>query len=174
MLNRERIIILLMLVVVLYGIYNFFLAPGDNVPARDSSQNLADLKKFVVDAATNLASEHVSAADQYVIQKAENAWPDSPFLQSGAILASQQSEVKVEEAAFETVTLAYTGYIQVEDSLLAIVNGMEYESGEQLGEAGYYVKSISPEKVVIGVANNPQTIILPLDEDVSVRKEAKE
>ena len=70
--------------------------------------------------------------------------------------------------------LSYTGFLQVEDSLLAVVNGMEYETGEQLNQAGYYIKSISPAKVVIGIANNSKTIILPLDEDVSVQKESKE
>ena len=173
MLTRERIIVLLMLVAVAYGAYNFLLAPGDEAPVKETGQTLADLKKFVVDAATSLSSENISAADQYIIQQAEKAWPDSPFLQTSAIITSEPYVAKA-EVSVETVRLAYTGFLQTDDNLLAIVNGMEYETGEQLGQAGYYIKSISPGKVVIGVENSPKTIILPLDEGVDIQKESKE
>ena len=162
-----------MIVVVIYGAYNLFLAPGDNSSAPGSQERMAELKNFVVDAATNLTSESVSAVDKYIIDQAEKAWPDSPFLQSGSVLTTQPFEAKA-EIKVESIKLAYTGFLQTDNSFLAIVNGMEYETGEQLSAAGYYIKSISPSKVVIGMENNPKTIILPLDEDVSVQKEAKE
>jgi len=162
-----------MIAVVLYGAYSLFLAPQDLSTVPGSKENMAELKNFVVDAATNLSNESVSAADKYIIEQAEKVWPDSPFLKSGNVLTSQPFEVKA-EVKTESIKLAYTGFLQMENSLLAIVNGMEYETGEQLAEAGYYIKSISPNKVVIGIANNPKTIILPLDENVSIQKEAKE
>jgi hypothetical protein len=173
MLNRERIIIILMVIAVSYGVYSLFLAPGDEVPVHVSNQKMTELKNFVVDAATNLSSEYVSATDKYIIEKAEKTWPESPFLQSGKMLTSQPFEAKA-DVKIERVQIAYTGFLQTDSSLLAIVNGMEYETGEQLSEAGYYIKSISPNKVVIGIENNPKTIILPLNEDVSIQKEAKE
>jgi hypothetical protein len=173
MLNRERIIVILMIAAVMYGAYSLFLAPGDESTAPGSQEKMAELKNFVVDAATSLSSESVSAVDKYIIDQAEKTWPDSPFLQSGSILTSQPFEAKA-DVTVESIKLAYTGFLQTDNSLLAIVNGMEYETGEQLSEAGYYIKSISPSKVVIGVENNPKTIILPLDEDVSIQKETKE
>jgi hypothetical protein len=171
--NRERIIVGLMIVVVAYGVYSLFLAPGEESPTPGSQEKMTELKNFVVDAATNLTRETVSAADKYIIEQADKAWPASPFLQSGNILTSQPFEAKA-EVTVESIKLAFTGFLQTENRLLAIVNGMEYETGEQLTEPGYYVRSISPSKVVIGVENNPKTIILPLDENVSVQKEAKE
>jgi hypothetical protein len=173
MLNRERIIVVLMFVVAAYGAYNLFLAPDEKSPAPGSQEKMTELKNFVVDAATNLTRESVSAADKYIIDQADKAWPDSPFLQSGSILTSQPFEANA-EIKVESIKLAYTGFLQTDNSLLAIVNGMEYETGEQLTESGYYVKSISPNTVVIGVENDPKTIILPLDENVSIQKEAKE
>jgi len=173
MLKRERIIVLLMIVAVIYGAYSLFLAPGDQSTVQDSKQKMVELKNFVVDAATNLSSESVSSADKYIIEQAEKVWPESPFLTSGNVLTSQPFEAKA-EVKVESIKLAYTGFLQTENSLLAIVNGMEYETGEQLTEAGYYIKRISPNKVVIGITNNPKTIILPLDENVSIQKEAKE
>ena len=173
MLNRERIIIILMIVVVAYGAYSLLLAPGNKSSTSGSQGKMTELKNFVVDAATSLTSESVSAVDKYIIEQADKAWPDSPFLQTGNLLTSQPYEAKA-EVKMESIKMAYTGFLQTDTSLLAIVNGMEYETGEQLSEEGYYIKSISPNKVVIGVENNPKTIILPLDEDVSIQKEAKE
>ena len=174
MLSREKIIVLLMIMAVIYGAYSLFLSTGDKPSAQGSMEKMAELKNFVVEAATNLSSEAVSAADKYIIEQAEKAWPGSPFLQSGSLLTSQPFEAAKAEVKRESVKMAYTGYLQTENSLLAIVNGREYETGEQLSEAGYYIKSISPYKVVVGVENNPKTIILPLDEDIAIQKEAKE
>lgn len=162
-----------MIAAVIYAAYSLFLAPEDQVPVQSSKENMTELKNFVVDAATNLSSGSVSAADKYIIEQAEKVWPDSPFLSSGNALTSQPFEAKA-EVKVESIKLAYTGFLQTENSLLAIVNGMEYETGEQLTEAGYYIKRISPNKVVIGIANDPKTIILPMDENVSIQKEAKE
>ena len=89
MLNRERVIVVLMIAVVIYGAYSLFLAPGDKSNAPGSQEKMAELKNFVVDAATNLTSESVSAADKYIIAQAEKTWPDSPFLQSGSLLTTQ-------------------------------------------------------------------------------------
>jgi len=172
MLNRERIIVLLMIVAVAYGGYNYLLAPKKNTVMGDPKKKLAELKTFVVDAATSLSSESVSSADRYIIEQAEKNWPQNPFLQSGAILTSQPFEAKA-EVTVEKIKLAYTGFLQVSDLLLAIVNGMEYETGEQLNEAGYYIKHISPQRVVIGIEKSSKTIILPLDEDVSIPKKQR-
>lgn len=173
MLSRERVIIFLMIVAVAYGAYNLFLAPGEKVTVDGSQKKLAELKNFVVEAATRLSSESVSAADKYIIEKAEDTWPQNPFLQSGTILTSQPKEPKA-EAETQKIKLSYTGFLQMADSFLAVVNDMEYETGEQLSGTGYYIKHITPEKVVLGIDNKPQTINLPLDEDVSIPKETKE
>lgn len=163
-----------MIIAVAYGTYSLFFAPADQPPAQGSKEKMTDLKNFVVDAATSLSSEAVSAADKYIIEQAGKAWPGSPFLQSGSLLTSQPYKARKAEVTHESVQMAYTGFLQIGDSLLAIVNGKEYETGEQLREAGYYVKNISPQRVVIGIENNSKTIILPLDEDVSIQKQAKE
>ena len=173
MLNREKIIVILMVIVVAFGAYNLFSKPEDTVLVGGSQKKLADLKQFVVEAATSLSNEYISAADQYIIEQAEKRWPQNPFLQTGALLASEPFEARA-EVTIESINLSYTGFIQTPDRLLAIINGFEYESGEQLNEAGYYIKKISPRNVVIGMVNNKQNIVLPLDESVSISLEAKE
>lgn len=173
MLNRERIIIIIMIIVVAYGAYTLMSKPEDTALVQGSPKKLADLKQFVVEAATSLSKEYVSAADKYIIEQAEKRWPRNPFLQTGSVLTSEPFEARA-DVTRESVQLSYTGFIQTPDKLLAIVNGLEYETGEQLNEAGYYIKKISPRNVVIGMENNQENIVLPLDEAVSISMESKE
>ena len=173
MANREKIILLVMIIVVAYGGYAYFSDSGDNPIVEGSNQTLSEMKKFVIDAATNLSNEYISAADKYIIDQAEKVWPQDPFLQSGARLTSEPFEARA-EVTVQTVQISYTGFLQTSDALIAIVNGTEYETGDQLNETGYYVKRILPTKIVLGLENNSDTTILPLDEPVNISLEEKE
>lgn len=171
--KRERIIVVVMIIVVVYGAYSFFSKPEEKRLVQSSKNKLADLKQFVVEAATSLSNEYISATDQYIIEQAGKRWPQNPFLQSGALLTSEPFEARA-EVTIDSIKLSYTGFLQTSDKFLAIINGSEYERGEQLSEAGYYIKKISPRTVVIGIKNNKENITLPLDESVSISLEAKE
>ena len=162
-----------MIIVVAYGGYAFFSDSGQKVIMESSKQKLTELKKFVVDAATNLSNEYISAADKYIIDQAEKVWPQDPFLQSGMRLTSEPFEAKA-EVKIQTIQIAYTGFLQTPDALIAIVNGTEYETGDQLNESVYYVKRILPEKIILGIENNPDTMTLPLDEPVNLSLGEKE
>jgi hypothetical protein len=52
------------------------------------------------------------------------------------------------------------------DRKLAIINGVEYETGEELKFAGYIVERIEPLKVVIRDKEKQTIIIVPIKEEV--------
>ncbi len=58
MANREKIILLVMIIVVAYGGYTFFSNSGTKTIIDNSKQNLSELKNFVIGAATNLSNEY--------------------------------------------------------------------------------------------------------------------
>lgn len=173
MANREKIILLVMISVIAFGGYTYFSNSGTRTLIDNSKQNLSELKSFVIGAATSLSNEYISAADRYIIDQAEKVWPQDPFLQTGTRLTSEPFEARA-EVTVQTVQISYTGFLQTSDALIAIVNGTEYETGDQLNETGYYVKRILPTKIVLGIENNPDTIILPMYEPVNMSLEEKE
>ena len=61
-------------------------------------------------------------------------------------------------------SLVYTGYIEVGAQRLAIINDMEYTSGDAIDVQGHYVRRIQPHQVEIGKLKAPDTIILKLTE----------
>lgn len=173
MAKREKIILLVMIIVIAFGGYTYFFSSKTKTIIDDSNQNLSDLKNFVIGAATNLSNETITAADRYIIDQAEKVWPQDPFLKTGSLLTSEPFKASA-EVTVQTVQISYTGFLQTSDALIAIVNGTEYETGDQLNESGYYVKKILPSKIVLGIENNPDTITLPLDEPVNMSLEEKE
>ena len=173
MVNREKIILLAMIVVIAFGGYTYFFNSGEDTTTDKSKQSLSELKEFVVNAATNLSNETISSADKYIIDQAEKVWPQDPFLQAGTHLTSEPFKASA-EVKVQTVQISYTGFLQTSDALIAIVNNSEYETGDQLNETGYYVKKILPNKIVLGIEDNPDTIILPLDEPDNMSLEEKE
>jgi uncharacterized protein YdeI (BOF family) len=52
------------------------------------------------------------------------------------------------------------------DKRLAIINGVEYETGEELELAGYIVERIEPLKLVIRDKEKQITIIVPIEKEV--------
>lgn len=173
MAKREKIIVVVMILVIAYGGYTYFSSSDNDTLIDNKKENLSELKKFVIGAATNLSQDYISAADKYIIEQAEKVWPQDPFLQVGKRLTSEPLEASA-EVTVQTVQISYTGFLQTSDTLIAIVNGSEYGAGDQLNETGYYVKKILPTKIVLGTENSPDTITLPLDEPINMSLEEKE
>ncbi len=164
MAKRERIILIVMGLVVLYGIYSlFFSSPpkGVNVKLKKST---GEIKKFVTDM-TDVLKDDFSRQQRYIIAQAKAEWPKDPFWIT-KVLA--KTDIVVENTRKTTASkeeFAYTGYLEMGERKLAIINGIEYEMGDQMEGEGPIVKEIDPLRVVIGPPdNNENDIILLLDE----------
>ena len=173
MTTREKIIVGIMILTVIYGAYTLFLS-GDSVevsPAKASkSESVADLQKFVVDVAQKLQKSAPSETDEYNLEQASRNWQKDPFLSSVAALTAElerPAPVEVPKAApkpEQKPDLKYSGFLQMGAKRMAIINGMEYEEGEMLPISGFFIRSISPKSVVVGKIGNDKSHVLPLDE----------
>ncbi len=166
MTTREKIIVGVMCLSIAYGAYDLLGSGGGRAKAPPSQANPMDeLKQFVMEISQKLAGDKPSEDYQYMITQAGDPWPKDPFLLSSALLRkSRAAQVTVSEPqpAERTPDFIYTGYMQIEGTLLAIVNGIEYAKGESLRVEDYYIKEIHPKRVVIGKINSRETIQLPI------------
>lgn len=94
---------------------------------------------------------------------AKSEWAGNPFLRVALPVESQSKQERVAASALN-VNFIYSGYMEMGDNRLAVINGMEYVVGEELDPGGYIVNSISPAQVVIGIEGTNQTIVLPVEE----------
>ncbi|WP_372679591.1 hypothetical protein [Desulfosarcina sp.] len=164
---REKIIVSIMAATVLLGGYLYWWPV--TIDSRRVVQNQSDgqalefarnvNQKFKEDTALNM--------DLFIIRSAERNWEKDPFLKKGTLLSDtpqRDAAVAASPNAGIQPNLAYTGYLEVGTQRLAIINGIEYTSGEAVDGKGHYVRRIHPHQVEIGNQHTPGVIILKLIE----------
>ncbi|MGD8881179.1 MAG: general secretion pathway protein GspB, partial [Desulfobacterales bacterium] len=61
--------------------------------------------------------------------------------------------------------VSYTGFMQMGDKKLAIINGVEYAAGDRLEQGDYILQSITPSRVVIvPTGRSKKRFIFPIEE----------
>ena len=176
--RREIIIILLMITAVLFGGYSFFFTSPSKTDIEGKGKGLEALNKFIVDVAENLKKKDLSETDKYIIKQALAEWKREPFVKPQLYVKPVELEEEEEDSDEEEevitaqeLNLIYSGYLETVDKQLAIINGMEYEAGEMLGQEGYFIKNILPNRVVIGIMGRKNDIILPIEETDTISLE---
>jgi hypothetical protein len=162
MTNREKIIVGLAALALGYGAMELLL-PRAKVAPVSQPQSLEGLNVFItkVADATRVGTAEASAI---VIQKAEAAWKQDPFLEIQKAKAVKPPDKPTTETA-RLPNLVYNGFIELGSKRLAIINGQEYEAGDKLSPGGFTIKSILPTRVVIVSAQGEGApIVLPLQE----------
>jgi hypothetical protein len=162
--TREKIIIGLMVLAVTYGVYTVFLSDPQEKTAfkGGGDKELKALNSFITKVADKTKNS-LSKEQVYILQKAQIDWAQDPLLQI------QQKVSKEEDAARRPLVLdrkiLYTGFLQMGDKRLAILNGTEYETGDILEPGDLIVRNIHPNHVVIGsaVVKNKK-VIVPMEE----------
>jgi hypothetical protein len=160
MTSREKIIVGIMLITVGYGAVELFL-PRDKAVAPLPMQSTESLSAFIgkVADAVKVATADASSV---VIQKAEAAWKQDPFM----VIRKPQAPPAEKSLAKETTrplpAMTYSGFLEIGSKRLAIINGMEYEAGDKLSAGGVTIKSVLPNKVIM--TSSQGEIVLPLQE----------
>jgi len=163
MTNREKIIVGLATLALGYGALQLLL-PRANVAPVPQPQSLEGLNAFIakVSDATRAGTAEAGAI---VIQKAEAAWKQDPFLEIQKAKAADPTATRPKETARIT-GLVYNGFIELGSKRLAIINGQEYEAGDQLNPGGFTIKSILPTRVmIVSSQGEGAPIVLPLQEN---------
>lgn len=169
--KREKIILIVTVLVAFYGLFEFFLnAPSETVPAAamPEKESLNILKTEMQSAITDKPQDRVNT---YILERAVAKWPATPFVTSGLPVSSLES-VKTDEPAEHDRTpldFTYAGYLAFGDRKLAIINGLEYEISEILPETGYEIRRIEPQFVVLKASNGRKDMTLMLQDTDSTR-----
>lgn len=170
-LNKRQILILVvMLLAVLYGAYEFFSTGRKGQVVVDTAKKAADLNAFIGDITVSLTKDTPSPVDAYMIKRAEAAWLRDPFYEPKNnredAIAKEAAQAQQVEAAATALKgqLKYTGYVDMGRKKIAIVNGSEYAAEDALDVDGYVLNGIYPTKIVIYNKVTRLTIDIPLQE----------
>jgi hypothetical protein len=163
--KRERIIIGIVAAVALSGAYvQFFVRSGQETARPDLKALKQELASFVSTTTAAVAQARPDERTLYAVARAQVRWERDPFLVTDAPLET----VKPDHGKADTAGLpafSYTGFVGHGARSLAIIDGREYEVGQELDPPGYLLKRILPEKVIIGVKGKAQEISVMLAEE---------
>lgn len=160
--KREKIIVALMAVAVLYGAWEV-LRPKSGKPLPAKGQSAVSDESFVTQMNATLNQLSASKAYEYVMKQATTPWPADPFGQE-PFKAEVEAQATPDAQAPRQIKAAYTGFIKVGEKTMAIINGMEYESGETIDPGGLVVEQIAPHQVVLRPAGQGAKVTIPLEE----------
>jgi len=163
--KRQIIILSLMVVAVLYAVYDFIIAPRNKPAAIDTTGKAAELEALKSDITAKIPKVS-SAAGDYIVSRAEAGWAHDPFYDSKSFREwmrfKEPSKTGIRTS--QKIFFGYTGFLKVDKRKIAIINGAEYETGDALDIEGYVLKNIYPDKVVIVNIKNGVKFEVPLQE----------
>jgi hypothetical protein len=170
MTTREKIIVGVMCLTIIYGAYELMGARTPRKVADHPQTNpMQDLRNFVTDITQNMLKTKLGSQYQQIIAGAGQQWTRDPLLPSTVPLQSKLDvEIPKKRAAIQAGSAAdqysYSGYLVMGTTKYAVINGTEYAIGESIGTDGFYLQSASSETAVLGRVNSSETIRLLLME----------
>jgi len=149
--RREKILLFLALAAVLYFGLTWFVFSPDKPPAapvtqkRSASDGIVD-KMMAGIMQMEIEHPHKKA----VIEKIETPWENDPFVQPEPRTGQSTGEPGESEDPMAALpNLEYSGFISAGGRAMAIINGMEYFTGDMVMDTGYRITRITPGKVEI-------------------------
>lgn len=158
MTNREKIIVGVMVLTVGYGAIELLL-PRSKAGGGLTAVAAEGVNAFIAKVADTIKSAS-SESSALIVQKAEAAWKQDPFLEIRKPQPQRPDPAALKEAARLPGNLVYSGFIEIGAKRMAIINGMEYEAGDTVNPGGFTVKSVLPTKVLMG---SPQRDGAPIE-----------
>ncbi|MBN2686745.1 MAG: hypothetical protein JXR85_01090 [Deltaproteobacteria bacterium] len=158
MTKREKIIVVVMTLTVIYGVYELLLSKqfkkSKQAPAQVTSTasvagasqiSVAD-RKLVDELSTVLKEDETAVANAYVADRVDEPWKDDPF-STARNVAGGGGESSV--TMIDETKLIYNGYVDMGATKLAIINGADYRVGDELDIGGYRVRKIAETGVIL-------------------------
>jgi hypothetical protein len=160
--DRLKGILVAFLLVALSGAAYWFIAAPP--PQRQSTQVAPEKQPSETEdlSSTQLLKElkkdSLIQRERYILERAASDWPRDLFERPRP---SAPRETTTSTTATPAGSYRYSGYVEVDKKKLAIINGMQYQVGDQLESGKYAVRSIESEKVVLENVGKPGVVILP-------------
>ena len=168
--KREMIIIGVMVIAILYAAFEFLYPKAKSSPTvttqKAIEQKTAELNQFVAGLNAGLDKEWMKNVGALIFSRAERSWTQDPFLDSRSYKAwlKASAAAKAAPVAPPKINFVYSGYIELGQKRMAIINGIEYREGAALEIEGYVLKSVNSTRAMIENRKTGVTENVPLQD----------
>ncbi len=157
--KREKIILLLTLGIVIYGLLDFWVLSREKggPDLVEKSRTAQDFSARAMAKISKIELQDNKRNWQAWTSRIESDWDQDPFV--------RYSEPKTQKnkGISSGAGLIFSGYMLAGNKAFAIINGMEYKIGEIIDPQGFLVKKITPAKVIL--QRKSEHIVLYLKEE---------
>lgn len=167
--NREKIVIFLAIFAIFYGTFDYFIfsSPKKNKAEIVQSEKAIKNSEMMTKINENLISLEVMTENEkevaYLISLIESEWKNDPFIKLEKQLDKTIEKNQGSAITKDNIALDYSGFVQFGEKILAVVNGMEYTTGEYIIGTEFKIVRITPKTVVLNI--NDRQIILSIKEE---------
>lgn len=150
--KREKVILIVAALALLYGAYDFIFHKNKT---RNNLKKTVDVQKVQKDILSTLAKNHLTKNEK-IIESLLNAKIKDPFIY-------KKVEKSITNKKDTQITnLIYSGFVMLGDKKVAIINNKEYQEGDELDIKNYLVWQIFDTKVVLKGPGKDNFVTLPL------------
>lgn len=143
--KREKILIGLVVAALLYGLFDYALRSSD--ADKESGKEREQLEATFVLVNESLVSVSATRREGRaleVLNAASDQWPEGVFLD---IIPSVEYMGEEDAPSSKSDALVYSGYMAMGDKKFAVINGIEYQSGDIV--EGFLLKEVNPMEIVV-------------------------
>jgi hypothetical protein len=158
--KREKIIVGVMVFSILFALV-YFMSPAITGQGAKPAEQYTGAEKIIQEIAAELKKVATSPNESYVIARAEAAWAKDPFYKKVLPVAA-----KAGPGGAGAQDIVYSGYVDMGEKKLAVINGNTYRVGDKLDFGGaFYLTSVEPSRVVIADRQNQRNIVIKLKDE---------
>ena len=158
--KREKVIVGVMVFSILFALV-YFLSPAVTGQGAKPTDQYTGSEKIIQEIAAELKKVASSPNENYVIARAEAAWAKDPFYKKVMPVAAKAGPGGVGGSDF-----IYSGYVDMGEKKLAVINGNSYRVGDKLDiGSAFYLHSVEPSRVVIVDRQNQRNIVIKLKDE---------
>ena len=160
--KREKVLIALMVIAIGVGAFEIFLRPALKTPMGPPPVRVDEAVNLSTTVSKSLAKANLGPEENHILQTAAAEWANNPFYTWPAPRDTEAIRNKADPSLekFKAAT-AYSGYLEMHRTRIAVINGLEYQIGEILPDSDYRVLNITPASVALQSDRSKQQIIIP-------------
>jgi len=169
--KREKIIIIITALTLVYGVYILFFQGRAEKAAKGKTsveaveKKMEDLKDGIKKAQEAINNSKPGVLASYIVANADVPYIDDPFYYRSSAVEVAAESALVQEETGPGIELVYSGFMSIGVRRIAIINDREYEVGDDVAGMGYFLRRIRPDLVEIESRDGEYFLRIPFEEE---------
>ena len=176
MTKREKIIVFVMILTIIYGFYDLVLSRQFKkqkqvqvpvrtmvgIPATGMAQATLNDRKLITEISSVLKEDETVKTSRYIAARVGESWENDPF---SAVHDAAAGREETLVTGLDKGKITYNGYVEIGSKKVAIINGTDYKVGDELEIGGYRIVRITESGVVLENKRMGDEIRVPFIEE---------